>query len=308
MRNMIVRLVACALLLGAGAAQAAAPHRAAELERRLHAPDGTVTIVAHRGCWEGTSENTLDAISACIAFGIDMVELDVRRTADGALVLMHDATVERTTDGQGAVEALTLAQVRALKVRAAKGGPAAALTARQVPTLDEALDLAKDRILINIDAKGDVLAEVQEKVRARGMQRQVLLKSGAPVAEVLAAPWWTAGTAYHPNLRAEKLGPDPAATLGAFAPLDPVGFEINVKTAEAARPLAAVLQARCQRLWINSLNTAQVQLDDMALIDPDAAWGALIGAGANAIQTDHPLALRAYLSLRHPRAQSCERS
>lgn len=305
---MFARLAACALaLLSAGVAQAA-PNRAAELEHRLHAPDGAVTIVAHRGCWEGTSENTLDAISACIAFGIDMVELDVRRTSDGALVLMHDASVDRMTDGQGAVTGLTLAQVRALKVRAAKGGPTAALTARQVPTLDEALDLAKDRILINIDAKDDVLGEVQAKVRARGMQRQVLFKSGAPVAEVLAAPWWSAGTAYHPNIRPERLGADPAAVIALYAPLDPVGFEINVKDLGAAPPVAALLQARCARFWVNSLNTAEARFDDRALIDPDAVWGAMIAAGVNAIQTDHPLALRAYLSLRHPRAQSCSRS
>ena len=308
MRNMIVRLAACALLLGAGAVQAAAADRAAELERRLHAPDGTVTIVAHRGCWEGTSENTLDAISACIAFGIDMVELDVRRTADGALVLMHDATVERTTDGQGAVEALTLAQVRALKVRAAKGGPTAALTARHVPTLDEALDLAKDRILINIDAKGDVLAEVQEKVRVRGMQGQVLFKSGAPAAEVLATPWWIKGIAYHPNIRPEVLGADPATIIDSFAPLAPVGYEINVQSIAAAKPVGELLGARCVRFWANSLNTAEGRFDDQALVDPDAVWGGLIGAGVNAIQTDHPLALKAYLQLRRPKAQSCSRS
>lgn len=299
--------VGMAVLAAAGGVHAA-PGRAAELERRLHEPDGAVSIVAHRGCWEGTSENTLDSISACIAFGIDMVELDVRRTSDGVLVLMHDARVDRMTDGQGAVTDLTLAQVRALKVRARKGGPAAALTTRQVPTLDEALDLAKDRILINIDAKDDVLGEVQEKVRARGMQRQVLLKSGAPVAEVLAAPWWSAGTAYHPNIGPERLGPDPAATIASYAPLGPVGFEINVKDLAAAPAVAALLQARCARFWVNSLNTADARFDDMALIDPDAVWGTMVAAGVNAIQTDHPLALRAYLSLRHPRAQSCSRS
>jgi len=306
---MFARLAACALgaLLMASSAQAATG-RAAELERRLHGPDGSVTVVAHRGCWEGTSENTLDAISSCIAFGVDMVELDVRSTADGALVLMHDVSVDRTTDGFGLVSDLTLAQVRNLRVRIGKGGPTAAFTHRRVPTLDEALDLAKDRILINIDAKGDVLAQVQEKVRARGMQGQVLFKSGAPVAEVLATPWWTKGLAYHPNIRPELLGPDPAATIDSFAPLAPVGYEINVQSAAAARPVGDLLRARCVRFWANSLNTAEGRFDDQALVDPDAVWGALIEAGVNAIQTDHPLALKAYLQLRRPKAQSCSRS
>lgn len=299
-------VLTAALLAAAPGAQAASG-RAAELERRLHAPDGAVSVVAHRGCWEGTSENTLDAISACIAFGVDMVELDVRRTADGALVLMHDSGVDRMTDGKGEVSALTLAQVRALKVRAAKGGPTAALTERRVPTLDEALDLAKDRVLINIDAKDEVLGEVQQKVRARGMQRQVLFKSGDPAAEVLAASWWVPGTAYHPNLKPDQLGADPAATIAAYDGVAPVGFEINVKSVADARKVSAILAPRCVRFWANSLNTAQARFDDQALVDPDAAWGALIGAGVNAIQTDHPLALKAYLALRRPKAQSCER-
>lgn len=305
------KLVSCAigaaLITFAGTSVQAAPDRGAVLERRLQSPDGAVTIVAHRGCWEGTSENTLDAISACIAFGIDMVELDVRRTADGALVLMHDDTVDRTTDGLGLVSDMTLDQVRALRVRVAKGGPTAAFTTRRVPTLDEALDVAKDRILINIDAKDDVLAEVQEKVRSRKVERQVLFKSGAPVDQVLAAPWWSTSTAYHPNIRPELLGPDPAATIAAFAPLHPVGFEINVQSISAAKPLAEILRGRCVRLWVNSLNTAQGRFDDQALADPDEVWGAMIGAGINAIQTDHPLALKAFLGVRQPKAQSCSR-
>jgi glycerophosphoryl diester phosphodiesterase len=308
---MSMKLIACALasalITFAGSAAHAAPGRAAELERRLRSPDGAITIVAHRGCWQGTSENTLDSISACIAFGIDMVELDVRRTSDGALVLMHDDTVDRTTDGLGLVAEMTLDQVRALRVRLGKGGPTTAFTSRRVPTLDEALDLAKDRILINIDAKGDVLAEVQEKVRARKMERQGLFKSGAPVDQVLAAPWWSAGTAYHPNIRPELLGPNPAETIAAFTPLDPVGYEINVQSISAAKPLADILRGRCARLWVNSLNTAQGRFDDGALVDPDAVWGGMIAAGVNAIQTDHPVALKAFLAVRQPRAQSCSK-
>lgn len=308
---MFAKLTACALaaivIACPASSSLAAPARIAELERRLQAPDGAVTVVAHRGCWEGTSENTLDAISACIAFGIDMVELDVRRTADGALVLMHDESVDRTTDGLGLVKDMSLEQIRGLRVRVGKGGPTASFTSRRVPTLEEALDLAKGRILINIDAKGDVLAEAQEMVRSRKMERQVLIKSGAPAADVLAAPWWSSNTSYHPNIRPELLGPDPATTIASFAPLKPVGYEINVQTIEAAKPLAELLRARCARLWVNSLNTASGRFDDQALVDPDAVWGAMIAAGVNAIQTDHPIALKAFLAVRQPAAHRCSR-
>jgi len=101
------------VLAGLPAASWAQTDRLAML-RHEFAPSSTadrpVLVVAHRGCWKATAENSLAAIEACIALGVDVVELDARRTVDGALVLMHDATVDRMTNGHGRVEDLTLAQ------------------------------------------------------------------------------------------------------------------------------------------------------------------------------------------------------
>ncbi len=69
-------------------------------------------------------ENSLEALDRCVALGVDMVEIDIRRTADGALVVMHDATVDRTTNGHGRVSELSLRQVQALqagRLRAGRG-------------------------------------------------------------------------------------------------------------------------------------------------------------------------------------------
>jgi glycerophosphoryl diester phosphodiesterase len=277
------------------------------LERRLAGPDGQVMVVAHRGCWRGVSENTLDAVRACIAFGVDMVELDVRRTADGQLVLMHDETLDRMTDGQGPVAARTLAEIQALRVRTEKGGPAAALTERHVPTYAQALDLAKGRILINVDAKADVYEEAYRMAVARGMGDQVLLKSGEPADVVLAQPWWSQKIRYNPNIQPGRLGADPLAVVDSYKALKPVGYEINVKTIAAAKPLAEHLHKACARLWVNSLNTREAAFDDQALVDPDAVWGAMTAAGVGAIQTDNPLALKAWLATHKPKLESCRR-
>lgn len=277
------------------------------LERRLAGPDGEVMVVAHRGCWRGVSENTLDAVRACIAFGVDMVELDVRRTADGQLVLMHDETLDRMTDGQGPVSARTLAETRALKVKAEKGGPTAALTERRVPTYAEALDLAKGRILINVDAKADVYEEAYRMAVARGMGDQVLLKSGEPAEVVLAQPWWSDKIRYNPNIQPGRLGADPLAVIDSYKALKPIGYEINVKTIAAAKPLAEHLHKACARLWVNSLNTKEAAFDDQALVDPDAVWGAMTAAGVGAIQTDNPLPLKAWLAVHKPKLKSCNR-
>lgn len=96
-------------------------------------------VIAHRGASAAWPENTLTAFEAAVRVGADMVELDVRLTADGALVVMHDADVARTTDGRGLVCELTLAEVRAL----------------HVPTLRDALDLLQGRAGAEIEVKDD---------------------------------------------------------------------------------------------------------------------------------------------------------
>lgn len=71
-----------------------------------------IIVVAHRGDWRHAPENSLQAIKNCIDMGVDMVEIDIRKTKDGQLVLMHDGTVDRTTNGKGRVSDLTLESLK----------------------------------------------------------------------------------------------------------------------------------------------------------------------------------------------------
>ncbi|MYK99802.1 MAG: glycerophosphodiester phosphodiesterase, partial [Gemmatimonadetes bacterium] len=73
-----------------------------------------VANVAHRGASGNSPENTLRAFEMALEIGVDEIELDLRSTRDGHLVVMHDDTVDRTTDGTGAIGDLTLAEIRAL--------------------------------------------------------------------------------------------------------------------------------------------------------------------------------------------------
>src|SRR5438045_7121592 len=84
--------------------------QAAELPQSRH----NFVVIAHRGNHTRAHENTITALQHAIDAGIDYAEIDVRRTADGHYVLMHDRTVDRMTDGRGPVNQLTLAQIRAL--------------------------------------------------------------------------------------------------------------------------------------------------------------------------------------------------
>src|SRR5258708_9235592 len=81
------------------------------------AQDRRIAVIAHRGEHLNHTENTLAAFQAAIDLGADYFELDVRTTKDGKLVLMHDGTVDRTTNGKGEVANLTIDERRALEVR-----------------------------------------------------------------------------------------------------------------------------------------------------------------------------------------------
>src|SRR5690606_34330304 len=115
---------------------------------------------------EALPENSLAAISRCIELGVDVVELDARLTSDGELVVIQDATLERTTDGSGAVSARTLADLRQLRLRQGSGGPDAALTGQHIPTLREVMQLIGGRMLVDLDAKGEDLPAVWRRAHA----------------------------------------------------------------------------------------------------------------------------------------------
>lgn len=108
--------------------------------------DAFPLVVAHRGAPSTHPENTLPSFEAAIALGALIVELDVRVTADGVPVVMHDPTVDRTTDGSGAVHELTAAEIARLDAGTAEV-PAA------VPTLAEVLDLASRRAAVALELK-----------------------------------------------------------------------------------------------------------------------------------------------------------
>jgi len=108
-----------------------------------------MTITAHRGGAGLGPENTLRCIERGIASGADGVEIDVHLTADGEVVVCHDPTVDRTTDGHGRIAEMTAAQIRALKVLDAGGDP----VEEAIPTLDEVMAVIGSRAELLLEIK-----------------------------------------------------------------------------------------------------------------------------------------------------------
>ena len=116
----------------------------------LAGPDRGPFISAHRGFSTAAPENTLPALEMALAAGADVAEIDVKLTRDGQLVLMHDATLDRTTTGHGSVGAASLAEIKALDAGSWFG---AAFAGTEVPTLDEVLDWSQGRLGILLEMK-----------------------------------------------------------------------------------------------------------------------------------------------------------
>lgn len=150
-------------------------------------------VIAHRGVALEAPENTLPAVAKAIELGCALAEIDLRYTADGRVVLVHDATLDRTTDGTGSVSAKTLAELKALDAGVRQGAP---FQGTRIPTLEEAVELARGRIQLYLDLKEtDPLPVVRlvERLGARtmvfyrpyshGALRQILAE--APLSRVL---------------------------------------------------------------------------------------------------------------------------
>jgi glycerophosphoryl diester phosphodiesterase len=120
---------------------------ASVVSERRFSQEGGRLVVAHRGDSAHEAENTIPAFGSAIAAGADVVEFDVRMTADDVAVVMHDPDVSRTTDGAGLVRDLRLAEIKRLRIRTADGGET------EVPTLEEALTCLSGRAAADVEIK-----------------------------------------------------------------------------------------------------------------------------------------------------------
>jgi glycerophosphoryl diester phosphodiesterase len=147
-----------------------------------------IMVIAHRGFSGAAPENTLAAFRKGIEVGSDMIELDVHLSRDGEIVVIHDETLERTTNGKGMVVDHTLQELKKFDAGSSFGPTFAG---ERIPTLKEVLDLAKGRVPVNIEIKNPThgkysIAELTEKVlrevNQAGMMDRVIFSSFNPAA------------------------------------------------------------------------------------------------------------------------------
>lgn len=254
-----------------------------------------VLVIAHRGDWRHAPENSLQALQNCITMGVDMVEIDVRLTKDSIPILMHDSTLNRTTTGKGNVSDWTLQELKTLYL---KNGANHA-THHRIPTLEEALHVAKDQILLNLDkcyAYFDVIYPILKKTNTTD---QVLMKGTVSLKEVLSdfGPYLNEVN-FMPviHLKEENAPQKLAAYLNDASPPPAIEFVFSDLESPIIQQFKAIHNAGT-RVWVNSLweSLNAGYEDDIAVQYTDSIYGWYLKNHVSMIQTDRPRLLLEYI-------------
>ncbi len=235
-------------------------------------------VSCHRGCTERAPENTLAAARDAVRLGADLIECDLRTTADGHLVVLHDSTVDRTTDGFGPISGMTLAQVRRLCIRDTRF---ASVGRHHVPTLSELVKVVRGRAGFYFDTK-DVHPLALKHVIG---DSQVIAKSFAYISIDEASLW----KRHIPELRLMATAPDDVRTpqqLKAFV------SHFQLSALDGPLTLSAEQLKAAAELGVVYLP------DTLTLSEGPEIWSDVIARGAGGIQTDRPSALTDFLKQR----------
>ena len=145
-----------------------------------------VLVAAHRGYWADFPENSQGAYDMAMMLGVDIVEMDVRVTSDGQMVIFHDACLDRVTTGIGKVRDASWAEIQQLSLIMPDG----TVTDSKVLSLDQALDSLKNKAIVSIDIKEtgqlfeSVFKNIIRKLKQKEMLGQSIVKGKLPLAQL----------------------------------------------------------------------------------------------------------------------------
>jgi glycerophosphoryl diester phosphodiesterase len=259
-----------------------------------------VIVVAHRADWRHEPENSIVGIESAIKMGVDMVEIDLKKSKDGVLILMHDETLDRTTTGTGRPADYTWAELQRLTLKNEHGGP----TRLRIPTFEQCMLVAKGKVMVNVDKGYDYYQKAYDVLVKTGTVDHAVIKSYETYATVKAAngKLLDSKLVYMPIIGLGK--PGAAAAIREYERLlKPVAYELNFASDTVlSHSIYQTIPKSGAKIWFNSLwATQNAGHDDERSVEeaqPADGWGWLLAHGATIIQTDRPAELLAYLRQR----------
>ncbi|HZK63485.1 MAG TPA: glycerophosphodiester phosphodiesterase family protein [Puia sp.] len=231
-------------------------------------------VIAHRGNHVHVPENTVASVKEAIKSGADYVEIDLRTTRDGYLVLSHDASVDRMTNGRGNVKDLTLEEIKKLAIT----GHSRDHKTYRIPEFKEILKACRKRINIYLDFKDADPGETYLQLKAAGMEKQVVVYLNK--AEQYGQ--WKKVASAMPLMSSL---PDKIKTPSQFR------FflsEVQLGVLDNVTDTAMLAVAR--------ENGVSVWLDVEGANEDSVLWNQALDKGIQGMQTDHPADLVAYLN------------
>lgn len=265
------------------------------------AAQNKIQVTAHRGDWRNAPENSLRAFQYAAQMGVDIVELDLKKTKDGVVVIMHDGTIDRTTNGKGKPADYTFEEIRKFGLRNGIGR----VTKNQIPTLKEVmLALKGTGVKVNLDKSYDYYHEALAILKETGTVQQAIFKSEVPYADLKARyPNLIDSIIYMPVVNLDK--PEAKQIIVDYLKnMKPYAFELNFTkdTSAVLRDNKFITQTGA-KVWINSLwASLNAGHDDDTAVEDDNkkdSWDWIIAHGATIIQTDRPQLMLEYLRKKH---------
>ena len=269
--------------------------RTDKLLKNLHDNESKyIFVIAHRGDWRNAPEISLQSIEKAIAMKVDMIDLDIQPTKDGNFICMHDETLDRTSTGKGPIKDYTTEELKKFVLRSGNG----IKTRQPIPTLKEALNVCKGRILVNIDKGGTYIKEIMPIIQECGMEKQVIIKGYYPVEKVKKEYGSNESMLYMPIVN--LWDKEAVATIQTFIKnFTPIAYELCFK--DDANPNLKIIDEIAKsgsRVWMNTLwdSLCGGHDDENALLESkDKHWGWMLKHKATMIQTDRPQELIHYL-------------
>ncbi len=262
-----------------------------------------VLVVSHRAHWRVAPENSLPAIQSCIDLGVDMVEIDLKKTKDGHLVIMHDRTIDRTTNGKGKISDYTLEELKAFRLKDKDGN----LTEHAIPTFEEVMLLCKGKIMVNIDHAYDLFKEAYAVLEKTDTINHGLMKGNVPYARLKKDyPDLMNKVLFMPIVKLSEK--NAAATIDEYLThMKPIAFELVFDTYnEDVKHQIEKVYKSGSKVFLNTLwaSLCAGHDDERAMKEgQDKHWGWILQQKARLIQTNRPVELLRYLKDKTPNRQ-----
>ena len=275
--------------------------RAERILEEINNPNSEyVVVISHRGDWRNYPENSIPAIESAIRMGVDIMELDVKMTKDSVLVLCHDQTINRTTNGKGRVSDITYDSLMTFRLKRSHGVTTDTL---RMPTLRQALLCCKDRVLVNVDHAYPYYKEIVALTDELGVTGQVLMKGKSSVDQVAEdMSRFESNLLYMPIIDINKPSGKNLFAEYQEKKVVPLAYEVCWQQADDdLKECVATIRQTGSKLWVNtiwaSLCGGYGNDDDAAFEaeDPADVYGQYMEMGVSMIQTDRPDLLIGYL-------------